>query len=78
MSLRDLAQKLAQEVLNNHSKFHAEKFAISNNDDEEIIVIVYRGKKSRVKSLEEATRSIPVATLPSGIPCPTCGGRGKV
>jgi hypothetical protein len=76
-----LADQLADELLASKNPFYIQKWAINSRGvptDEEVVVIAFRAKKARSERIQETvTKSVPVATLTAGTPCPFCRGTGK-
>lgn len=73
-----LSSDLADEVIKSGQRLFIKKWNIKEHPDEEIMVVVYYGKKANSELIEKSIKSFPVATMPKGEPCPCCRGTGRI
>ncbi|MEZ4672576.1 MAG: hypothetical protein R3E39_32145 [Anaerolineae bacterium] len=76
--MEKLALDLANKVLKTNDRNYVKAWPINNAPDEEVVVIVYRARKTRSVRIREAVKSFEVVAGPSGAKCPLCNGTGKL
>ena len=77
--MHKLASDLADELLKTNDPNYIAAWNINNSDGEEVVVIVYRAKKTRsVRIRESFQKSYEFVAGPSGTRCPFCQGTGKL
>lgn len=82
MGIDEKAHELAREFLDFGTPSYDKKFTITGSNDEptgeEIVILVVRGRTNR-QIVSETVKSVQsVATLPAGVICPMCGGKGSI
>lgn len=76
------AKKLAQAFADSSERIYEKTYTIKGGSDDDVIVLVvvrtHKRGEGAIKKLSESNFIRKAVAGPAGVPCPLCGGTGKV